>query len=183
MGLTVRDTLSDRKYRDSYQQVASALRTINLPAEDLQAFFGQVAFSVMVRNGDGHLKNYGVIYGADKRPRLSPMYDVVTTAIYRYARLSGGQDLEDKTLALKLFAGRNSSRVYPTTEELLRFGREVCGVERPGQIVRTIAQALAETLQSVTGDERIAGDLLAQIGSMWGHGLQYAREVETAGWR
>ena len=31
-------------------------------------------------------------------------------------------------MALKLFAGKHHSKAYPTTEELLQFGTEVCGV-------------------------------------------------------
>jgi len=59
-GLCVRDTLSDRKYQGSCESVAAVLRAIGLPAQDLHRFFEQVAFTVMVRNGDGHLKNHGV---------------------------------------------------------------------------------------------------------------------------
>lgn len=51
------------------------------------------------------------------------MFDVVTTSIYRYRRYDGGPELEDRTLALKLFAGRHQTRAYPATEELIRFGR------------------------------------------------------------
>ncbi len=38
------------------------------------------------------------------------MFDVVTTAIYTYTRYPGGPELEDRTLALKLFAGRHQAR-------------------------------------------------------------------------
>jgi serine/threonine-protein kinase HipA len=61
-GLRVRDILSDRKYQGSYQRVAELLRQLRLHADDLQRFFQQVAFSVMVHNGDAHLKNFGVLY-------------------------------------------------------------------------------------------------------------------------
>ena len=59
------------------------------------------------------------------------MFDVVTTAIYRYRRYHGGPELEDRTLALKLFAGKGETRAYLTTERLLDFGRRVCGVAQP----------------------------------------------------
>ena len=85
MGLCVRDTLSDRKYQGSYEMIAESLKMIGLSAHDLSRFFEQVALSVMVRNGDGHLKNFGVLYRNAKDVRLSPLYDVVTTTIYRYS--------------------------------------------------------------------------------------------------
>ena len=37
----------------------------------------------MVRNGDAHLKNFGVLYRSCNEKRLAPMFDVVTTSIYR----------------------------------------------------------------------------------------------------
>lgn len=109
MGLRARDTLSDRKYHGSYERIAEALRMLRLPKNDLHRFFEQVAFTVMVSNGDGHLKNYGVLYTGANDLRLAPMFDVVTTSIYRYARLQGGEDLEDRTMALRLFAGKGAN--------------------------------------------------------------------------
>ncbi len=85
-GLRVRDTLSDRKYQGSYQAVVELLKQLQLPGENLRRFFEQVAFSVMVRNGDAHLKNFGLLYRSATDAWLAPMYDVVTTTIYRYTR-------------------------------------------------------------------------------------------------
>lgn len=70
---------------------------------NLDRFFEQVAFSIMVRNGHAHLKNFGLLYRSASDIWLAPMFDVVTTAIYRYQPFNGGPELEDKTLALKLW--------------------------------------------------------------------------------
>jgi serine/threonine-protein kinase HipA len=48
---------------------------LRLPEADLQRFFEQVAFTVMASNGDGHLKNYGVLYKNLSDVRLAPMFD------------------------------------------------------------------------------------------------------------
>ena len=56
------------------------------------------------------------------------MFDMVTTSIYAYTRYPGGPELEDRTLALKLFAGKHSTKTYPTTKVLHDFGRRVGGV-------------------------------------------------------
>ena len=150
---------------------------INLPATELARFFEQVAFMVMVRNGDGHLKNFGVLYTSDDDARLAPMFDVVTTAIYTYQRYEGGPDLEDQTMALKLFAGPKASRTYPLPGELLDFGRRVCGVADPAQVIERIADAMVQTLAQYRTDTRIASQLLAQMGAAWSAGLALAREV------
>ena len=174
-GLRVRDVLSDRKYQGSYQRVAELLRQLHLPAADLHRFFAQVAFSVMVRNGDAHLKNFGVLYRSAHDIRLAPMFDVVTTSIYRYARYAGGPELEDRTLALKLFAGRPASRAYPLPDELVDFGRRVCGVAHPGQVIEAIAEAMVQTLAEAGGDARVDAGLLASMRRAWAESLQRMR--------
>ena len=173
-GLRVRDTLSDRKYQGSYQRVAELLKQLQLPAENLHRFFEQVAFSVMVRNGDAHLKNFGVLYRSSADVWLAPMFDVVTTAIYRYAQYQGGPALEDRTLALKLFAGRHQTKAYPTTDELVEFGRKVCGVHQPAKVLNAIAQAMHETLEAARGDARVPADLLAKMAVVWQDGMRHA---------
>lgn len=177
MGQRVRDMLSDRKYHGSYERVASVLKLINLPDADLARFFEQVAFMVMVRNGDGHLKNFGVLYSNQDDLRLAPMFDVVSTSIYKYQRYDGGPELEDHTMALKLFAGSKGSKVYPTPAELLDFGRRVCGVSNPRAVVERIAQGMAKTLSICRNDHRISADLHQQISSAWESGLMLAKEI------
>ena len=174
MNLRVRNALSERKYRGSYQRIAELLAYLQLPAENLHRFFEQVALSVMVRNGDGHLKNFAVIYGKDEVPSLSPLFDVVTTAVYKYTRYVGDDEHTDRTMALKLFAGKHHSKAYPTTEELIRFGTEVCGVVRPGPVLQRIAQGMKETLEDARGDTRIPAELLAGMELFWQDGMAYA---------
>jgi serine/threonine-protein kinase HipA len=174
-GLRVRDVLSDRKYHGSYQRIAELLRQLQMPAANLHRYFEQVAFSVMVRNGDAHLKNFGVLYRSATDLWLAPLFDVVTTAIYRYAQYAGGPELEDRTLALKLFAGKHATKAYPTTEELHEFGRRVCGVSRPGRTLDAIAEAMQRPRASARAHDRIAPDLLAKMRPVWEDGMRYAR--------
>ena len=45
------------------------------PLADLRRLFEYIAFTVMVRNGDGHLKNFGLLYehpGNRQSTRLAP---------------------------------------------------------------------------------------------------------------
>lgn len=74
------------KYASSYERVARSIRDFVSPEYQLQAreqFFKMLVLSLMVRNGDAHLKNFAVVYeAADSVVRLSPVYDVVTTTAY-----------------------------------------------------------------------------------------------------
>ncbi len=103
------------------------------------------------------------------------MFDVVTTAIYRYTQYPGGPELEDRTLALKLFAGRHATKAYPTTEELLDFGRRICGVRQPAHTLQEIAEAMRQTLEETSGDSRIPAALLASMRAAWEDGMKHAR--------
>lgn len=177
MGKRVRDVLSDRKYHGSYERIASALKLINLPNAELARFFEQVAFTAMVRNGDGHLKNFGVLYSGVDDVRLAPLFDAVSTAIYKYQRYDGGPELEDHTMALKLFAGSKESKVYPSPAELLDFGRRVCGVSNPRAVIERIAQGMTQTLAQCRIDHRISAQLHALMSLAWEPGLVLAREI------
>ncbi|WP_457324854.1 type II toxin-antitoxin system HipA family toxin [Roseateles sp. P5_E11] len=174
MGLRVRDALAERKYQGSYQRVAELLKSLQLPSEDLHRFYEQVALSVMLRNGDAHLKNFGVLVPQSGRPRLSPVFDVVTTAAYTYTRFAGDSEQTDRTMALRLFAGKHRTRAYPTTEELLWFGAEICGVERPRVALARIAQAMRDTLADAKGDTRIPASVLTAMEPLWQIGMHYA---------
>lgn len=51
--------------------------------ETREHFFAALALSLMVRNGDAHLKNFGVLYSSPVGTvSLAPGYDVVTTTTY-----------------------------------------------------------------------------------------------------
>lgn len=173
-GLRVRDILSDRKYQGSYQRIAELLRQLQLHSNNLHRFFEQVAFSVMVRNGDAHLKNFGLLYRSPAQVWLAPLFDVVTTSIYTYARSPGGPPLEDRTLALKLFAGKGRTKAYPTTRELVDFGRRICGVAQPARVLERIAQGMRETMEEAKGDSRVPKALWAQMNEAWALGYAYA---------
>ena len=172
-GLRVRDILSDRKYQGSYQRIAELLRQLQLHSDNLHRFYQQVAFSVMVRNGDAHLKNFGVLYRDAAQVWLAPMFDVVTTTIYTYTKYPGGPELQDNTLALKVFAGKGQTKAYPTIDALHDFGRRVCGVSQPAQTVKAIAEGMRKTLEDTKGDDRVPAPLRVQMAAAWEAGLMY----------
>ncbi|MEW6665541.1 MAG: type II toxin-antitoxin system HipA family toxin [Thermodesulfobacteriota bacterium] len=75
-----------QKYTSSYERVARSIRDF-VSGEHLMAareqFFATLLLSVMVRNGDAHLKNFGVLYPSPGYTVvLAPVYDVVTTTAY-----------------------------------------------------------------------------------------------------
>lgn len=82
--------------------------------------------------------------------------------------------MEDRTLALKLFAGKHRSRGYPTREALHDFGRRMCGVSQSARVLEAIAQAMRQTLADARGDARIPASLLGPLQTAWEEGLRCA---------
>ncbi|SPD75894.1 HipA N-terminal domain protein [uncultured Desulfobacterium sp.] len=75
-----------QKYLSSYERVAKSIRDFVSGEHLLKAreqFFSTLVLSVMVRNGDAHLKNFGVLYSSTPGTvTIAPVYDVVTTTAY-----------------------------------------------------------------------------------------------------
>jgi serine/threonine-protein kinase HipA len=173
MDLRVNDRLDNRKYFGNYQYLAELIGQFSSKAaQDRLAFFEQLSLSIMVRNGDAHLKNFGMLYQGknDSSVRLSPLYDVVTTTIYKFERPGGFEDI-DRTMALKLKKGRHGSRSYPTRKELLEFGRAVCGVVAPEKTLQRISDAMSQVLQDSKQDSRIDPSLFTNMAKEWAVGI------------
>jgi serine/threonine-protein kinase HipA len=169
MGLRVHDRLSNRKYQGSYEDVAEVVRLMGgrHVKDNLARLYEQIVLSVMVRNGDAHLKNFGLLYDDPAHPWLSPLFDVVTTPIYRIERPGGFADV-DRTMALKLRRGkRGASRAYPTTDELVAFGRECCAVREPMAVIERIAEGMRATLVAAASDPRISRGLWQSLREQW----------------
>lgn len=171
MDLRVGGALSDRKYRGSYEAVTRLLTLFcSNPQGSLAGFFDQLSLSVLLRNGDAHLKNFGVLY--DEQTRwLAPLFDVVTTTIYSYER--GGVRVTDRTMALKLTA--QGERRYPLKGELLSFGQTHCHVADPAPRVEALRAAMHDSLKAARTDDRIPRKLRKALTTEWEEALrQYA---------
>ncbi|WP_054816046.1 HipA domain-containing protein [Nocardia arizonensis] len=50
----------------------------------LQEFVRRLVFSILIVNGDAHLKNWSLIYYDKRIPTLSPAYDIMATEPYPF---------------------------------------------------------------------------------------------------
>ena len=82
--LTGRGT--NEKYDGSYEECVRVIKDIIPPEykkEALKTFFTAIIMNHLLKNGDGHLKNYGILYENNhKDTYLAPIYDVITTTVY-----------------------------------------------------------------------------------------------------
>jgi len=133
---------TDEKYRGSYEthvmkRFAQFANSTHVN-QDLEKLFTLIALNCALRNGDAHLKNFGIVYDdVQGEARLAPAYDLVTTSVY----------LPKDSLALTL----NGTTGWPTAKELMRLGETRAGgaPAKIRQILERIAEAIEETAQEV----------------------------------
>ena len=129
---------TDEKYRGSYETsiIKRFAEFANSPhvGEDLERLFTLIVLNCALRNGDAHLKNFGIVYDdVQGQARLSPVYDLVTTSVY----------LPKDSMALTL----NGTTKWASAKELQRLGETRMGSTpaRVREILERINAAIADT--------------------------------------
>lgn len=96
----------DDKYdKASYRNILAVLADA-ADEQSVDQFIRRLTFSVLVGNGDMHLKNWSLIYPDGRRPILSPAYDLLSTIAYlpgeqaalRFRRSKEWSDFNEETL-------------------------------------------------------------------------------------
>ena len=73
---------ADDKYENaSYRQILSVL-AIETDEQSVVEFVRRLTYSVLIGNGDMHLKNWSLVYPDRRAPILSPAYDLLSTVPY-----------------------------------------------------------------------------------------------------
>ncbi len=147
---------TDQKYSGSYE--TSILKRFQQFANsahvhaDLEKLFTLIALNCALRNGDAHLKNFGIVYDdVLGEARLAPVYDLVTTAVY----------LPKDSMALTL----NGTTQWPSVKELQRLGETRAG-GTPSKI-RAILERIQDAMRSTSvelGDYKKDHPEFAEIG-------------------
>lgn len=165
------------RYAGSYESIAHVIGVLcgKFRAESLYRLFEYVTYCSLTRNGDAHLKNFGLVYSGPESEDISlaPLFDATTTSIADLASPPGTNASNDETLALTL----NGSREFPSRKSLLKFGRTVCGVAHPERVIDRIAEAMMSTLSTHAHcvDER----LLNAMRHHWEIGLTSMRKEQS----
>ncbi len=108
----------ETKYEGSYEQIAKVIRNFSTsPEEDLKTYYKLTVMNFLLRNGDAHVKNFGLIYTDDfSEIRLSPAYDVVCTTVY----------IPDDQPALFM----HGTKKWHGKDKLMEFGMKYCGLSK-----------------------------------------------------
>ncbi|QZI70526.1 type II toxin-antitoxin system HipA family toxin [Pseudomonas protegens] len=128
------------KYDGSYEGAAKQIKAFVSPHllnRALESFFKIVALSAGLRNGDAHLKNFGVLYPdteVEAPVSLAPAFDLVTTSVY----------IKADSLALLL----GGSKAWPKRQALLRFARTACNLSegRSHELLQQVEHGMAQAM-------------------------------------
>ncbi len=137
--LTGRGT--DDKYEGSYEEIARVLKDVIAPMYRkiaLKSLFTAVLMNHFLRNGDGHLKNYGIVYEKDYQDaKLAPIYDVITTTCY----------IKNDIPALKM----SDAKLWWKEKTYKTFAKLSCGLTNKeyDQIVSKCKEAITITKEEI----------------------------------
>jgi serine/threonine-protein kinase HipA len=155
------------KYRGSYETAVlrrfSQFVSADVATRDAERLFTLIALNCAIRNGDAHLKNFGVVYDdMDATVALAPAYDLVTTTAY----------IPADSMALTL----DGSTRWPDAKRLRTFGetRGIGGPKRVRAILERIADGLADTLVELWAyaqDHTAFTDVAVRIEAAWAAGI------------
>ena len=127
------------KYRGSYETaVLKRFREFASPDQVVagsETIFRMIALNAALRNGDAHLKNFGIVYDdIDGEVALAPVYDLVTTTAY----------IPADQMALTL----DGSTRWPMAKQLLAFGtnRQIGSPAAIKSMLGATVEAVFETM-------------------------------------
>ena len=163
--LTARAT--QEKHNGSYEECARVIKDVvaaQKRKESLKIFFTALVMNHLLQNGDGHLKNYGILYKNDfDNSYLAPIYDVITTTIY----------IKNDIPALRLSDGK----LWWKEKTYKNFAKQSCGLSNKeydtilDNCKNAIAQTKKEILEYKTDDKNVLS-FLAQLQNHWKEDLR-----------
>jgi serine/threonine-protein kinase HipA len=162
--LTARGT--EQKYDGSYEEIVRVIKDVISPQkrkESLKILFKALVMNHLLKNGDGHLKNYGILYENDFQDSyLAPIYDVITTTIY----------LKNDIPALRLSDGKLwwKPKTYKT------FAKQSCGLSNTeyDTILDKCKEAIIKTkneIDNYTSDDVEVLKFLDELKGCWSESL------------
>ena len=129
--------VSAQKYDGTYERIARLINDnlVGISRNNLKLaltkYFKLVILSVALRNGDAHLKNFGLLYETpESMINLAPAYDIVTTTLYFNDNMALTMD------------GRKS---WPSLKIIKRFGKNSCLLSE-----KEISQGINEVMHGIS---------------------------------
>jgi serine/threonine-protein kinase HipA len=159
---------TEKKYSGGYEtrlfrRLKDFVDPVAFPAE-AEKLFRLFVLNCTIRNGDAHLKNFGILYAdVDGAATLAPVYDIVTTSVY----------MPKDAMALTL----DGSTHWPDPRRLMRVGQSRADLSAPK--VRAIFEATADAAASAASKmlgyfkkNAKASEIGARMRASWENGIR-----------
>ena len=126
----------EQKYSGSYEAIAKLIYTIVKDKEkSMISLYKTIVMNYLLKNGDAHLKNFGVLYDDDMQNiAFAPAYDIVNTCVYIY---------KDRP-ALSMFG----QKLWLGKNDLVKFGQLHCNLSKTRSVecYESCIEALTESI-------------------------------------
>ena len=137
---------------DSYEDLFSVIRRLNLPYEDSRQQYLRMVFNILARNVDDHSKNFSFCMTPDGVWHLSPAYDLTYSVDLfapafsnRHSLTVNGKNEEITREDLELVAQRNDIQDYNSLIDMV--GNAVEQLEKYAKLL-SIDQQLIDQIKS-----------------------------------
>ncbi len=152
------DMARTAKYTGDLKNIPQIIRLFDPhPEANLLQFFRTTVMNTALRNGDAHLKNFGLLYVDPTQERvLAPAYDIVCTTAW----------LPHDQPALPM----NGLRKWPDADAMRDFGKTCCYLDD-----ETITRVFDDTLTALRSSDILLDGLQARYSDVVE--LQHLREV------
>lgn len=127
---------SDSKYMSSYETLLKAVYRYTEDLAEVEKMYRYIVFNCLIGNGDAHLKNFALLYGADMtNVHVSPPFDITHTLIY---------DTINNKMALKMA----NSKVFPGRADLVKLAEAVpFSISDSEVVIEKIADLIADYMK------------------------------------
>ncbi|WP_321471716.1 HipA domain-containing protein [uncultured Paludibaculum sp.] len=144
----------EAKYKGrGYANMAAVIRA-ETAGDDAYDFVRRLVFSVVIGNGDMHLKNCALVYAEGRTPVLAPAYDYVSTLPYRH----------DDRLALSFGGSRALDGI--SANQIRRFSDTAGLPVRPvWDLVQSTAEQTAQAWRTLPQKDLLPPQLRLSIGA------------------
>lgn len=170
------------KFSGSVERVINTISTFCSPQQadtDRLDFYAQYVACMAIRNGDAHLKNFGLLYTTRTDARLCPVYDMVSMSVYAPVS-KDGDALDEPAMSL------DGVRRWPTEKSLKYLAaRCMLSPSRQATVRGRLCEAMIETSQdiaSMAADRPSFEPVAKRMLELWACGLalhspQHAQKI------
>ncbi|MGI9000233.1 MAG: type II toxin-antitoxin system HipA family toxin [Pseudonocardia sp.] len=151
----VRNVYPDYKYHGNYETVAGLIYR-GRDLDGLREFTRRLTLTILISNGDAHLKNWSLIYTDPRAPALAPAYDLVSTRPY----LGDGEEL-----GMKFAGSRRFETVWLGTFDRLerRLGVEAGLADEAATVVARVVEQWPRFADTLDGNPELQAAIASSI--------------------